>query len=162
MLRIGIGYDVHKFGKGIPLILGGIEVPFEFGLIGHSDGDVLTHSICDAILGALCLGDIGEHFPNSDESLRGISSLKLLEKVKDLATSEGYEIVNIDSTVIAQEPKLSPYKFAIREKLSETLSIPLSAISVKATTTEGLGFEGRKEGISAQSIVLLRRSDGHS
>ena len=157
MFRVGIGYDVHKFGKGIPLVLGGIEIPFEFGLIGHSDGDVLTHSICDALLGALSLGDIGEHFPDTDESLKGISSLILLKEVANLISSKGYAIENLDSIIIAQEPKISPYKTAMRKKLSKILSIPLDSISIKATTTEGLGFEGRKEGISAQSIVLLRR-----
>jgi len=157
MFRVGIGYDAHRFGEGIPLILGGVEIPYKYGLLGHSDGDVLSHSICDAILGALCLGDIGEHFPNTDERFRGIRSLKLLTVVNEMMNKSGYGIVNVDCVIIAQEPKISPFREEMRENVSSALSIPKERVSIKATTTEGLGFEGRKEGIASQSIVLLRR-----
>ncbi|GAB6076528.1 2-C-methyl-D-erythritol 2,4-cyclodiphosphate synthase [Desulfurobacterium crinifex] len=157
MFRIGIGYDVHRLEEGYSLIIGGVKIPFEKGLKGHSDADVLVHAICDAILGALAFGDIGEHFPDSDERYRGISSLVLLSKVNEKIKSSGYRVENVDSIVVAQKPKLSPYKFQMRKNIAEVLEIPVDRVSVKATTTEKLGFEGRGEGISAQAVVLLRK-----
>ena len=157
MFRVGIGYDVHRLEKGYSLIIGGVEIPFEKGLKGHSDADVLVHAICDAILGALALGDIGEHFPDSDERYRRISSLVLLSEVNEKIKSSGYRVENVDSIVVAQKPKLSPYKFQMRKNIAEVLEIPVDRVSVKATTTEKLGFEGRGEGISAQAVVLLRK-----
>ena len=158
MFRVGIGYDVHRLEKGYPLIIGGVEIPFEKGLKGHSDADVLVHAICDAILGALALGDIGEHFPDSDERYKRISSLVLLSEVNEKIKSSGYRVENVDSIVVAQKPKLSPYKFQMRKNIAEMLEIPVDRVSVKATTTEKLGFEGRGEGISAQAVVLLRNT----
>jgi 2-C-methyl-D-erythritol 2,4-cyclodiphosphate synthase len=160
MFRIGIGYDVHKFEEGRDLIIGGVKIPFSRGLKGHSDADVLVHAVCDAILGALSLGDIGEHFLDSDEKFMGISSLFLLEKVNEMALKKGFRVVNVDSVVVAQKPKLSPFKRQMRENIAKVLKVPVERVSVKATTTEGLGFEGREEGISAKAVVLLRRSDG--
>jgi 2-C-methyl-D-erythritol 2,4-cyclodiphosphate synthase len=157
MFRVGIGYDVHRLEKGYSLIIGGVEIPFEKGLKGHSDADVLVHAICDAILGALALGDIGEHFPDSDEKYKRISSLVLLSEVNEKIKSSGYRVENVDSIVVAQKPKLSPYKFQMRKNIAEVLEIPVDRVSVKATTTEKLGFEGRGEGISAQAVVLLRK-----
>ena len=157
MFRVGIGYDVHRLEKGYPLIIGGVEIPFEKGLKGHSDADVLVHAICDAILGALALGDIGEHFPDSDERYKRISSLVLLSEVNEKIKSSGYRVENVDSIVVAQKPKLSPYKFQMRTNIAEVLEISVDRVSVKATTTEKLGFEGRGEGISAQAVVLLRK-----
>jgi len=157
MFRVGIGYDVHRLEKGYSLIIGGVRIPFEKGLKGHSDADVLVHAICDAILGALALGDIGEHFPDSDERYRRISSLVLLSEVNEKIKSSGYRVENVDSIVVAQKPKLSPYKFQMRKNIAEVLGIPVDRVSVKATTTEKLGFEGRGEGISAQAVVLLRK-----
>ncbi|ADY73216.1 2-C-methyl-D-erythritol 2,4-cyclodiphosphate synthase [Desulfurobacterium thermolithotrophum DSM 11699] len=157
MFRIGIGYDVHRLEEGYPLIIGGVKIPFEKGLKGHSDADVLVHAICDAILGAVALGDIGEHFPDSDEKYKGISSLILLKEVNEKIKNLGYQIENVDSIIIAQRPKLFPYKFQMRKNIAKVLEIPVDRISIKATTTERLGFEGRGEGISAQSVVLLRK-----
>ncbi len=157
MFRVGIGYDVHKFCKGRELVLGGVKIPFDLGLEGHSDADVLVHAICDALLGAAALGDIGEHFPDSDARFKGVSSLLLLREVVSKITDFGYEIVNVDSVLVAQRPKLKPYKDQMRINISEVLKIPVECISVKATTTEGLGFEGRMEGISAQAVALIRR-----
>ncbi|RUM41322.1 MAG: 2-C-methyl-D-erythritol 2,4-cyclodiphosphate synthase [Desulfurobacterium sp.] len=157
MFRVGIGYDVHRLEEGYSLIIGGVKIPFEKGLKGHSDADVLVHAICDAILGALALGDIGEHFPDSDERYAGISSLVLLSEVNEKIKSSGYRVENVDSIVVAQKPKLSPYKFQMRKNIAEVLEIPVDRVSVKATTTEKLGFEGRGEGISAQAVVLLRK-----
>lgn len=162
MFRVGIGYDVHKLEEGRELIIGGVKIPFPKGLKGHSDADVLVHAVCDAILGALSLGDIGEHFPDWDERFKGISSLTLLREVNRLALKEGFKVVNVDSIVVAQRPKLSPFKLQMRENIARALEIPVENVSVKATTTEGLGFEGREEGISAKAVVLLkRRSDGN-
>lgn len=155
MLRFGIGYDVHALVPGRPLILGGIEIPHERGLLGHSDADVLTHAIMDALLGALALGDLGKHFPDTDEKYRGISSLKLLEQVRGLLEERGYRIGNLDCILVAQRPKLASYIPKMREALARTLQTNLENISVKATTTEHLGFEGREEGMSAQAIVSL-------
>jgi len=155
-LRIGIGYDVHRLAAGRRLVLGGVEIPFEFGLLGHSDADVLIHAICDALLGAAALGDIGLHFPDTAQEYEGIDSRLLLAQVGRLLRDEDWTIVNLDCTVIAQQPKLAPYVGQIRTSLSEILGAGLDQISVKATTTEGLGFEGRGEGIAAQAVVLLQ------
>lgn len=155
-MRIGIGYDVHRLAAGRRLVLGGVEIPFEFGLLGHSDADVLIHAICDALLGAAALGDIGLHFPDTAQEYEGIDSRLLLAQVGRLLRDEDWTIVNLDCTVIAQQPKLAPYVGQIRTGLSEILGAGLDQISVKATTTEGLGFEGRGEGIAAQAVVLLQ------
>lgn len=154
-MRVGIGYDVHKLVESRLLILGGVNIPHSKGLLGHSDADVLLHSIMDSLLGALALGDIGKHFPDTDQSYKNISSLLLLKKVGELINSKGYLIENIDSTIIAQKPKLSPYIIEMRENIANTLAIDIDRVSVKATTEEGLGFSGREEGISSQSICLL-------
>lgn len=156
-MRVGIGYDVHALVEGRPLILGGVHVPHELGLLGHSDADVLVHAIMDALLGALALGDIGLHFPDQDEQYRGISSVLLLEKVMELIRGKGYAVGNIDSIIVAQKPKLSPHIPEMRNNLARILQTKPEAVSVKATTTERLGFEGREEGISAQAFVCLER-----
>jgi len=154
-MRIGMGYDVHVLVAGRPLIIGGIEIPHQKGLLGHSDADVLIHAVMDALLGACALGDIGRHFPDSDASYRGISSLRLLEQVGALIKNQGYTLGNLDSTIIAQEPKVSPYIERMRTEMAQALKTDRERISVKATTTEHLGFEGREEGISAQAVVCL-------
>lgn len=146
---------MHRLGEGLPLWLGGVQVPHSHGLIGHSDADVLLHAICDALLGAAALGDIGKHFPDTDPQYKGISSLKLLAHVGTLLREQGYRVVNIDSTVAAQRPKLAPYILQMRRNIADTLGIEMDCVSVKATTTEHLGFEGREEGISAQAIALI-------
>ena len=161
MYRIGEGYDVHKLVSGRDLILGGVKIPYERGLLGHSDADVLLHAIMDAILGALALGDIGKHFPDSDERYKDINSLELLKKVKMLidnkAGSDNKKVVicNIDSTVICQEPKLKDYIDVMRKNIADTLMIDIDRVSVKATTEEGLGFTGEKQGIAARAISLI-------
>jgi len=160
MYRVGIGYDAHRFEEGRKLILGGVEIPYCKGLKGHSDADVLVHAVCDAILGALSLGDIGELFPDTDSKYKGISSLVLLEQVRFRAEKMGYRVVNVDCVVVAQEPKLKPFKEQMRNNLASVLKVPVDRVSVKATTTEGMGFEGRKEGISAQAVVLLEKNSG--
>jgi 2-C-methyl-D-erythritol 2,4-cyclodiphosphate synthase len=157
MYRVGIGYDVHRFEKGRDLILGGIKIDYPRGLAGHSDADVLVHSINDAILGACCLGDIGIHFPDTDESFKDISSVVLMGRVVEMMKNRGYRIVNCDSTIILEKPKMAPYIKKMREKLSKILEISEDVINIKATTTEKLGFCGREEGIAAQSIVLLEK-----
>lgn len=157
-MRIGTGYDVHQLAEGLPLWLGGMQVPHTHGLVGHSDADVLLHAICDALLGAAALGDIGKHFPDTDPQYKGISSLKLLAHVGALLNKHGYHVGNIDSTVAAQSPKLAPYIQQMRQNIADTLGIGINQVSVKATTTEHLGFEGRKEGISAQAVALIERS----
>ena len=154
-MRIGTGYDVHQLAEGLPLWLGGVLVPHTHGLVGHSDADVLLHAICDALLGAAALGDIGKHFPDTDPQYKGISSLKLLAHVGNLLNEHGYKVGNIDSTVAAQRPKLAPYIPQMRQNIADTLGINIDQVSVKATTTEHLSFEGRMEGISAQAIALL-------
>ena len=154
-MRIGQGYDVHRLTEGRKLIIGGVEIPYEKGLDGHSDADVLLHAIMDALLGAAALGDIGLLFPDTDEQFSGADSLKLLQKVKDVLDEKGYSICNIDATVIVQEPKLRPYIDFMRQNIAEALKIDVSQVSVKATTEEHLGFTGRKEGIAAQAIVLI-------
>lgn len=155
--RIGHGYDVHRLTVGRPLVLGGVTILYERGLLGHSDADVLTHAAMDAILGALALGDIGQHFPDSDPTYAGISSVLLLEKVAGLMRNEGYNLGNIDITVLAEKPKLAGYIPKMRETLAEVLSVPVSAVSIKATTEEGLGFTGAGEGIAAHAVVLLEQ-----
>ncbi len=154
-MRIGFGYDVHRLKPGLKLVLGGVEISYDKGLEGHSDADVLVHAIIDALLGAAAAGDIGSHFPDNDESYKGISSLILLSRVKDKLWKEGYKIINIDSTVVAQTPRLSGYIDSMKSKIAETLEIACSSVSVKATTTEGLGFTGSGEGIAAYSVVLI-------
>lgn len=153
-IRIGHGYDVHRLTEGRALILGGVDIPYEKGLLGHSDADVLLHAISDGLLGALALGDIGKHFPDSDERYRGISSLLLLEKVGELVRERGYRIGNIDATVLAQRPKLAPYIVTMRENIARALGMQADRVSVKATTEEGLGFTGSGEGIAAHAVVL--------
>lgn len=154
-MRIGQGYDVHKLVEGRKLILGGVEIPYEKGLLGHSDADVLLHAVMDALLGAAALGDIGMHFPDTDERYRGISSMELLKEVGKLLGEHGFLIENIDSTIIAQRPKLAPYRPAMAENIEKALGLEPGQVSVKATTEEGLGFTGTGEGISAQAIALL-------
>ncbi|AFL98866.1 2-C-methyl-D-erythritol 2,4-cyclodiphosphate synthase [Desulfitobacterium dehalogenans ATCC 51507] len=155
MLRVGIGYDVHALVEGRPLILAGIDIPHEKGLLGHSDADVLTHTLMDALLGALALGDLGKHFPDTDERYRGVSSMKLLEYVMELLEEQGYIIGNVDCIIAAQRPKLAPHISQMRENLARALKTDIGNVSIKATTTERLGFEGREEGISSQAIVCL-------
>lgn len=153
--RIGHGYDVHRLTEGRALVLGGVTVPWEKGLLGHSDADVLLHALMDALLGAAALGDIGKHFPDSDPAYEGISSLTLLEKVGDLLAEKGFVVENIDSTIIAQAPKMRPYIEAMRENIARALGLEAEFVSVKATTEEGMGFTGAGEGISAQAVCLL-------
>lgn len=155
-IRIGHGYDAHRFAENRPLVLGGITVPHTKGLWGHSDADVLLHALMDAMLGALALGDIGTHFPDTDEAYRGADSLKLLAQVNTIIKNHGFALCNADITVIAQEPKLAAYIPLMREKIAQTLGSRLDAISVKATTTEKMGFEGRAEGISCHAVCLLK------
>ncbi len=157
MMRIGIGYDVHRLVKNRPLILGGVEVPFDKGLLGHSDADVLIHALMDALLGAVAKGDIGKHFPDSDEKYRGISSLALLGKVVQILKQEGYAVVNVDTIIIAQRPKLLPFIQKMTQNIASSLGIEGNAVNVKATTTEGLGFAGQEEGIAAQAVALVRK-----
>ena len=156
-MSIGIGYDVHKLVKDRDLIVGGVKIPYDSGLLGHSDADVLIHAIMDAMLGALALGDIGKHFPDTDLKYKGISSVKLLEYVGKLINQEGYCVSNIDSVVVAQAPKMSPYIDEMRKIVSNSLRLDVSFVSIKATTTEKLGFEGRGEGISAQAVCVLNK-----
>ena len=154
-MRIGHGYDVHKFADGRKLILGGVEIPYTQGLLGHSDADVLLHAICDALLGAAALGDIGKHFPDSDPQYKNIDSMKLLSQTAELLSRNGYKIVNIDSTVLAQAPKLAPYILEMRHNIADCVGINVGFVSVKATTEEGLGFTGQKLGIAAHAICLI-------
>lgn len=155
-MRIGMGYDVHRLVEDRKLIIGGVEIKYERGLLGHSDADVLLHAIMDSLLGAAALGDIGKHFPDTDIKYKGISSLLLLKEVGRLVKEKGYEIENIDSTIIAQKPKMAPYITSMIENISNALDISKDKVNVKATTEEGLGFSGRGEGISSQSICLLK------
>ncbi len=157
MYRIGQGYDVHRLAEGETLWLGGILIPHTKGTIAHSDGDVLIHALCDALLGALSLGDIGTHFPDTSDRYKNIDSKILLAETNKLIHEKGFEIVNIDSTISAQKPKLKPYIPGIKNKLAQVLGISAEQVSVKATTTEEMGFEGREEGISAQAVVLLEK-----
>ncbi|HFD2051961.1 2-C-methyl-D-erythritol 2,4-cyclodiphosphate synthase [Clostridium perfringens] len=154
-MRIGMGYDVHKLVENRDLILGGVKIPYEKGLLGHSDADVLLHAIMDSLLGAAALGDIGKHFPDTDPKYKGADSIKLLEFVGELLNINNYKISNIDATIIAQRPKMAPHISTMRENIAKALNIDLDQINVKATTEEGLGFTGSGEGISSQSICLL-------
>lgn len=156
-MRIGEGYDVHRLTEGRRLVLGGVEIPWEKGLLGHSDADAALHALCDALLGALALGDIGQHFPDSDERWRGADSIDLLKAVYAMVRERGYVLGNADVTVIAQRPKLAPYIPLMRERIAAALDTGADNISVKATTEEGLGFTGRGEGIAARAVVLLDR-----
>ncbi|HKA18268.1 MAG TPA: 2-C-methyl-D-erythritol 2,4-cyclodiphosphate synthase [Blastocatellia bacterium] len=157
--RIGIGYDLHRLVEGRKLVLGGVEIPFEKGLLGHSDSDVLTHAICDALLGAAALGDIGTHFPDSDPRWSGASSLNLLAQVVELVDQHGFGITNIDATIIVEQPKLRAHIDSMREQLASVLDIPGDKVSVKAKTNEGLDSVGRNEAIAAQAIVLIHRKE---
>lgn len=157
-IRIGHGFDVHALAEGLRLVLCGVEVPHTKGCVAHSDGDVAIHAICDALLGALALGDIGKLFPDSDPKYKGIDSTKLLHEVVDIVRSKGFNINNIDCTIAMQQPKLRPYIDTMRERLAEVIGITIDRISVKATTTEHLGFEGREEGVSATAVTLLIKS----
>lgn len=154
-MRIGIGYDVHQLVPERKLMIGGVEIPHELGLAGHSDADVLLHAIMDSMLGALALGDIGKFFPDTAEEYKDISSIILLERVKQKIEQEGYQVGNIDSVIAAQQPKLAPYISLMREKIAKTLAISTDQVGIKATTTETLGFEGRQEGISVRAVALL-------
>lgn len=154
-MRIGMGYDVHRLVEERELIIGGEKIEYEYGLLGHSDADVLLHAVMDALLGAAALGDIGTHFPDTDERYRGISSLRLLAYVDQLLEENGYSIGNIDATIIAQKPKMAPYIPKMRENIASTLGLELNQVNVKATTEEGLGFTGSGEGISAQAVCIL-------
>lgn len=154
-MRIGNGYDVHRLQEGRKLILGGVEIDYPRGLEGHSDADVLLHAICDALLGAAGLGDIGRHFPDSDLRYKGISSLYLLQEVGSKLQQAGFKVINIDSTIIAQRPRLAPYMETMRQNIARVMQIEAEQVNVKATTTEGLGFEGREEGISALAVALI-------
>lgn len=156
--RIGHGYDVHRFGEGHFIILGGIKIPYHHGFIAHSDGDVLIHALCDALLGSIAAGDIGMHFPDTDDSYKDIDSAVLLERTRLLLQQKGYSVVNIDITIIAQAPRLSPHVQAMRENLADILDISVGLINVKSTTTEGLGFTGREEGIAVHATVLVYRN----
>jgi 2-C-methyl-D-erythritol 2,4-cyclodiphosphate synthase len=154
-MRVGIGYDVHRMVQGRPLVLGGVTIPFDKGLLGHSDADVLVHAACDALLGAAGLGDLGEHFPDSDEAFRGIYSIELLKRCRHLIQENGFGMVNMDAVILAQAPKLNPYRKDMEKTMAEALGLPADCINIKATTTEGLGFVGRMEGIAAQCVVLI-------
>ena len=158
-LRIGHGYDVHRLIEGRPLILGGVTIPHETGLLGHSDADVLLHAVMDALLGAAALGDIGKLFPDSDAAYENISSLTLLERVAGKLAENGCSVVNLDATVLAQAPKLSPHREAMRRNIADALGIDVSRVSVKATTEEGLGFTGEKLGIAAHAVALIEKAE---
>ncbi|MDD3845026.1 MAG: 2-C-methyl-D-erythritol 2,4-cyclodiphosphate synthase [Syntrophorhabdaceae bacterium] len=156
-MRVGIGFDVHRLTTGRKLVLGGIEIPFQKGLLGHSDGDVLLHAISDAILGAVSEDDIGVHFPDSDKNTEGIDSAVILSRVSAIARERGYRVVNVDSVIVAQMPKIAPYREAMKERIAQVLSIDAGMVGLKGKTTEGLGFTGRGEGIAAHAVVLLER-----
>jgi 2-C-methyl-D-erythritol 2,4-cyclodiphosphate synthase len=157
-MRVGFGYDVHAFVEGRPLILGGVEIPHTHGLLGHSDADVLLHAICDALLGAAALGDIGRHFPDSDPAYRGISSLVLLERTVSLVKEHGFVIKNVDSTLVLQKPRLAPHILQMTDHLSRVTGLPQTCVNIKATTTERLGFAGREEGVAAYAVALLEEA----
>ena len=161
-MRVGMGYDVHKLVEGRKLILGGVEIPYEKGLLGHSDADVMLHAVMDALLGAAALGDIGLHFPDTDPKYKGASSIKLLEHVGRLLEENGYVIENIDATIIAQRPKMRPHIDQMRENMAKALKIDVDQINVKATTEEGLGFTGSGEGISSQAICAIEKFTNYS
>ncbi|HXX40652.1 MAG TPA: 2-C-methyl-D-erythritol 2,4-cyclodiphosphate synthase [Chthoniobacterales bacterium] len=157
MIRSGIGYDVHRFSKERPLILGGVEIPHSHGLSGHSDADVLSHAIADALLGAICAGDIGQHFPNTDESIRGISSLDILNRVIQLLAQKKARVINVDATIIAEAPRIAPHVPAMRRKIAQAIGVSDSHVSIKATTNELLGAIGRGEGIAAMAIASVEQ-----
>ena len=157
MYRVGHGYDVHRFAEGRPLILGGVNIPFGRGLLGHSDADVLAHAAADALLGSLALGDIGRYFPDTDERWRGADSLQLLARCAEMVRARGYEPVNLDTTVIAEAPKLAPYIDEMRRRLARAAGLPEEAVGVKATTEEGLGFSGRMEGIRVHAVCMVKK-----
>ncbi|MFK5926112.1 MAG: 2-C-methyl-D-erythritol 2,4-cyclodiphosphate synthase [Desulfuromusa sp.] len=161
MIRIGHGYDVHRLVKDRRLIIGGVEIDYEFGLLGHSDADVLLHAICDAILGALGLGDLGKHFPDTDAAFAGIDSRELLRTVIAKMVAAGYLLANLDATIICQQPKLAPYIGTMIERIAEDCQVEPGSVNIKATTTEKLGLTGRGEGIAAHAVVLLQRDDKH-
>lgn len=156
--RIGHGYDVHQFGEGDFVILGGVKIPYHHGFIAHSDGDVLIHALCDALLGSIAAGDIGQHFPDTDNKYKNISSSVLLKETSQLLQKDNYSIVNIDVSIIAQAPKISPFIQAMREHLAEVLKLSVSRVNVKATTTEKLGFIGREEGVAVHCVVMVYRN----
>ncbi len=158
MQRIGFGFDAHRFSSETRLVLGGVEIPFELGLKGHSDADVLTHAICDALLGAAAEGDIGTHFPDKDPKWKGASSLTFLKDVLSLLGSKGYSVVNIDTVIVCEKPRISPHVAEIRSSLAEAAGLPEGVVSVKATTTDGMGFTGRGEGIASYATVLIETS----
>ena len=155
MIRVGQGYDVHRFTGGDHIMIGGVAIAHDQGLLAHSDGDVLLHALCDALLGAAALGDIGQHFPDSDQQYAGADSRELLRQVRGLLHAAGYTVHNVDATIVAQNPKMAPHIHTMRENISQDLNLLIDQVSVKATTTEKLGFEGREEGISAQAIVCI-------
>jgi 2-C-methyl-D-erythritol 2,4-cyclodiphosphate synthase len=157
MIRIGQGYDVHRFGEGDHIVLGGVRIPHHQGLIAHSDGDVLIHALCDALLGAAALGDIGHHFPDNDEHYAGADSRELLDHVGLLMQDHGYRINNVDATVVAQAPRIAPHIGDMKQVLAEVLKVDLSQVNIKATTTEKLGFEGRQEGIAVHAVALIEK-----
>jgi 2-C-methyl-D-erythritol 2,4-cyclodiphosphate synthase len=154
-MRVGTGYDVHRLEQGRKLVMGGVDIPFEKGLLGHSDADVLLHAICDALLGAAGLGDIGKHFPDADQRYKGISSLKLLGEVRSLLEQKGFRVNNIDSTIVAERPRMAPHIPAMIGNIAEAVRVDVSAVNVKATTTEGLGFAGKGEGIAAYAVCSI-------
>ena len=154
-MRVGTGYDVHRLEQGRKLVMGGVDIPFEKGLLGHSDADVLLHAICDALLGAAGLGDIGKHFPDADQRYKGISSLKLLGEVRALLEQKGFRVHNIDSTIVAERPRMAPHIPAMIGNIAEAVRVDVSAVNVKATTTEGLGFAGKGEGIAAYAVCSI-------
>ncbi|WP_172117495.1 2-C-methyl-D-erythritol 2,4-cyclodiphosphate synthase [Halomonas hibernica] len=158
-MRIGHGFDVHRFGPGDHLMIGGVKLPFSQGFVAHSDGDVLLHAVSDALLGACALGDIGHHFPDTDPEWKGADSRMLLRHVMSLVRAEGYEVVNLDATLMAQAPKMAPHIATMRQTIADTLNVSLGQVNVKATTTERLGFTGRGEGIAAETVVLLGRPE---
>ncbi len=159
MFRTGIGFDAHALVEGLPLVIGGVNIPHSKGLLGHSDADVLVHAVMDAILGALALGDIGEHFPNTEDEFQGADSIELLSRVQKMIEEKGYCCENLDSIIIAEKPKLKSYLGEMRENLASVLKINIDQLSIKATTTEHMGFTGREEGIAAQAIVLLKSNN---
>lgn len=154
-MRIGQGYDVHQLVEGRALIIGGVDIPFDKGLAGHSDADVLLHALCDALLGAVALGDIGQHFPDTDDQFKGVDSRVLLRKVNSMLNQNSHSILNIDATIIAQQPKLAPFIPVMRDRIAADLQIEIGQVNIKATTTEFLGFEGKGEGIAAQVVALV-------
>ena len=155
MMRIGYGFDVHRLGPERPLVLGGVEIPYAYGLLGHSDADVLLHAVADAILGALGLGDIGRHFPDTDPAFENVSSMLLLEHVVGLAATRGFRVSNLDTTIVAQRPRLAPFVDQMVTNIAKACQVPGGSVNVKATTTEELGFTGRGEGISAHAVILM-------